>query len=108
MQRAIDEVTRRRKIQKDYNKQNNITPTGIKKAIKESRLAGMKITEEKTDTGKIDLTKMTKQDIAYLIDELKDQMDLAARNLDFEKAAELRDRISAIREKTRRRLHKFK
>ena len=108
MQRSIDEVTRRRKIQEDYNKKHNITPKGIIKAIKETLLAGKKTEEEKTDAKEIDLSKMSKQDIAYLVEELRDQMDLAAKNLDFEKAASLRDRITAIRLKTKMKKHKFK
>lgn len=107
MQRAMDEVTRRRKIQQAYNKEHGITPAGIIKAIKETRLAGMKATEEKK-SDEVDLSKMNKQDIAYLIEELRDQMDLAARNLDFEKAANLRDKITAIRQKTKMKKHKFK
>ncbi len=109
MQRAMDEVTRRRKIQTDYNKDHGITPTGIMKAIKESRLSGMKLEEEKKEQlEKIDLTKMTKQEVAYAIEELRDQMDLAARNLDFEQAARLRDEIKSIRDKQRMKKHKFK
>jgi len=108
MQHAMDEVTRRRKIQEDYNKKHGITPTGIQKAIKETRLGGKKAEEEKQNLKEIDLTKMTKQEIAYLIEELRDQMDLASRNLDFEKAASLRDRITAIRQKMKMKKHKFK
>ena len=109
MERAISEVERRRKIQIAYNKKHGITPTGITKAIKESRLGGKKIDEgSKDQNGEIDLTKMSKQDIAYLIEELRDQMDLAARNLDFEQASKLRDQIKGIREKTRQKRHKFK
>ncbi len=109
MERAMGEVDRRRKIQEQYNKDHGITPKSIEKAIKESRLAGMKLEEEKVDTsGKMDLTKMSKQDIAYAIEELRDQMDLAARNLDFERAAAIRDEITAIRDKTRMKKHKFK
>jgi excinuclease ABC subunit B len=108
MQRAMDEVTRRRKIQLDYNKKHGITPTGIKKAIKETRLGGKKAEEEVKSLDKMDLSKMSKQDIAYAIEELRDQMDMASRNLDFEKAAELRDQISSIRAKTRMKKHKFK
>ncbi|MBX4205005.1 MAG: excinuclease ABC subunit UvrB [Candidatus Doudnabacteria bacterium] len=107
MQRAMDEVIRRRKIQEDYNKEHGITPQTIIKQIKETRLAGKKAEEEKQDLSKMDLSKMTKQDVAYAIEELRDQMDMASRNLDFEKAAELRDQISTIRAKTRMKKHKF-
>jgi excinuclease ABC subunit B len=106
MQYAMDEVTRRRKTQEAYNKKHGITPTGIQKAIKESRLAGMKLAEE-PEKDAADVTQMSKQDLAYLIEELRDQMDLAARNLDFERAAQLRDRISQIRAKTKRTKHKI-
>lgn len=107
MKLAMDEVERRRKIQLSYNKKHDITPVGITKAIKETRLGGKKAEEEaKAEEG--DLSKMSKQDIAYLIEELRDQMDLAARNLDFEKAAELRDRIAKVRQNTRRTKHKLK
>ncbi|MBI2356027.1 MAG: UvrB/UvrC motif-containing protein [Candidatus Doudnabacteria bacterium] len=109
MKRAMDEVARRRKIQEQYNKKHGIIPASIQKAVKESRLAGMKIESGiKNQESGIDLTKMSRQEIAYLVEELRDQMDLAARNLDFEKAAALRDQISAIREKTRMKRHKFK
>ncbi|MBI3952690.1 MAG: excinuclease ABC subunit UvrB [Candidatus Doudnabacteria bacterium] len=108
MQRAIGEVKRRRKIQEEYNKKHGIIPAGIVKAIKESRLAGQKLKTPITDDGlQIDLTKMTKQEIAYLIEELRDQMDMAAKNLDFEKAASLRDQISGIRQKTKLKRHKL-
>lgn len=107
MKEAMDEVTRRRALQKKYNDDHSITPTGIKKLIKESRLAGMKQVEEGSDKKELDVTKMNKQDLAYLVEELRDQMDLAARNLDFEKAANLRDQIAAVREKTRRTRHKI-
>jgi excinuclease ABC subunit B len=106
MKQSIDEVQRRRKIQEEYNKAHGITPTGIKKSIKESRLAGMKSAAEKAaEEG--DLSRMSKQDIAYLVEELRDEMDLAAKNLDFEKAAELRDRISKIRQNKKRVRHKL-
>jgi excinuclease UvrABC nuclease subunit len=65
------------------------------------------VEEEKRDLDKMDLSKMSKQDIAYAIEELRDQMDMASRNLDFEKAAELRDQIQTIRGKTRMKKHKF-
>jgi excinuclease ABC subunit B len=109
MQRAMDEVSRRRKIQAAYNKKHGITPQTIIKAIKDSRLSGKKLESEGVVVkSEADLSKMTKQEIAYLIEELRDQMDLASRNLDFEKAAELRDRITVIRTKTKMKKHKFK
>lgn len=109
MDRAMKEVVRRRKIQEDYNTKHGITPKSIEKAIKESRLAGKKAEEEiQKITAEADLTKMSRQEVAYLIEELRDQMDLAARNLDFEKAATLRDQITAIRQKVRMKKHKFK
>jgi excinuclease ABC subunit B len=95
MKAAIDETDRRRKIQTAYNKKNGITPQTIIKAIKESRLAGGKVTEEEIDPA--DIRHMDKQELRYYLDELGEQMDLAARNMDFEKAAQIRDRISEVR-----------
>lgn len=101
MQAAIDETNRRRKIQTAYNKKHGITPKTIIKAIKESRLAGGKIEEEVVDPA--DVRKMDKQELRYYLDELGEQMDLASRNMDFEQAAKIRDRISEIRKITKLR-----
>ncbi len=95
MQAAIDETNRRRKVQEAYNKKNGITPQTIIKAIKETRLAGGKVREEEINKG--DVRHMDKEELRYYLDELAEQMDLAARNLEYEKAALLRDRISEIR-----------
>ena len=97
MQRSIDETTRRRKIQEAYNQKHGITPQTIEKAIKESRLAGGKIAEEAVAINQTDISKMGKSELKYYIDELGEQMDLAARNLEYEKAAMIRDRISDVR-----------
>jgi excinuclease ABC subunit B len=96
MQRAIDETTRRRKIQERYNKKHGITPQSIHKAIADSRLAGSKkdIIDEAGE--KVDPTKMSKEEIKFYLDELEEQMDLAAKNLEFETAAKIRDRIDEI------------
>ena len=96
MQRAIDETNRRRKIQADYNKQHNITPETIQKAIIDSRLAGSKVETTKADDER-DTTKMDKQELRFYLEELNEQMDLAARNLEFELAAKIRDRIEEIK-----------
>ena len=98
---------RRRKIQSEYNKKHGITPKGIIKKIQETRLAGKKKEDGETKEKLRDLKNMTKQEVAYLIEELRDQMDLAARNLDIEKAASLRDQISNIREANRRVKHRL-
>ncbi len=97
MKLAVDETARRRRIQENYNKRHDITPKTIVKEISEARLAGMKRHEEETETGRADLRKMDKREIKYYIEELEEQMDLAARNLDFEKAALIRDKIGSIR-----------
>jgi excinuclease ABC subunit B len=96
MQRAIDEVERRRRIQEEYNRENGITPQGIKKAIRDiTERVKAAVAEEKTEyTAAIPLTR---EEIAQLIGELEKQMKAAARNLEFEKAAMLRDKVIELR-----------
>ena len=96
MQRAIDETNRRRDIQKAYNQEHGITPTSVKKKIDEGLRAI--IPQKETDKKKIiDIKKVPKDEYSRLIKELSAQMDMASANLEFEKAAELRDLISDIR-----------
>jgi excinuclease ABC subunit B len=98
MKRAIDETNRRRKLQEAYNKKHGITPKSIQKAIGDSRMSGSKIVEEATGLhSDADPTKMDKQEIKFYLDELNEQMDLAAQNLEFELAARIRDRIEEIK-----------
>ncbi|MBH2007213.1 excinuclease ABC subunit UvrB [Candidatus Saccharibacteria bacterium] len=97
MQAAMDETDRRRAIQEAYNVEHGITPQGIDKAIDEGLRA---IIPQKEDTApKLDLKKIPKDEYANLEKELTAQMNLASANLEFEKAAELRDVISEIRAK---------
>lgn len=97
MQAAIDETNRRREIQKAYNLEYGITPRGVDKAIDEGLRA---IIPQKEDTKpKLDLKKIPKDEYATLEKELTTQMNLASANLEFEKAAELRDIIAEIRAK---------
>src|SRR5581483_5585068 len=88
MQKTIDETTRRRKIQEAYNKEHGITPTGITRAIE----AGMRPElPEEAKRAKLDLKKIPKDEYGSLIKDLSAQMEMAAANLQFETAAELRD-----------------
>ncbi len=97
MKAAIDETTRRRQVQEAYNKEHGITPKGIIKAINDSRLSGQKIAEVDEEKRKIDPSSMTGEEIKFYLDELNEQMDLAARNLEFELAGRLRDKIAEIK-----------
>lgn len=96
MQVTLDETTRRRAIQEAYNTEHGITPTGVDKAIE----AGMRPDlPEEAKRAKLDLKKVPKDEYRHLIKDLSAQMDMAAQNLEFEKAAELRDIINDIKSK---------
>jgi len=95
MQRAIDETKRRRHSQQKYNTAHHITPQSIHKEIKNIMLAGTRKKEENI-IPKIDITKLAKDEIKNFIAELTEQMEMAAKNLEFEKAARLRDAINEI------------
>jgi len=90
MTRAIEETQRRRQVQEAYNKEHGITPQGIKKAIKDITERVRVVAEARTPYV---AAPTAKEDIARLIKELESQMKTAARNLEFEKAALLRDHI---------------
>ena len=97
MRRAIDETERRRGIQQAYNTAHNITPRGVRKAIDDGLRAI--IPQKETAKPKLDLAKIPKDEYEGLIRDLTSQMNLASANLEFEKAAELRDTIAEIRAK---------
>ncbi len=99
MQRAIEETTRRREVQIKYNKDHHITPKTIIKKIAETRLSGAKEKLEEKDAR--DPSQMDKQELKFYLDELNEQMDLASKNLEFELAAKIRDRIKEIKTLTR-------
>ena len=95
MQAAIDETQRRRQIQKAYNIEHGITPQGIRKAIRDITERVKMVAEARAPyTAE---APATKEDVARLIKELETQMKAAARGLEFEKAALLRDRIIELR-----------
>lgn len=96
MQRAIDETSRRREIQEAYNKAHGITPTTIKKEIREA-IHGQEVIDEAQKLVKKG-RKAPKKDKKVLLEELERQMKEAAKVLDFERAMELRDMIEEIKD----------
>jgi len=94
MKKAIDESARRRKIQLEFNRKNKITPRGIQKAIRQ----GIEDLEE-AEEFVADLTgqELDEYELKKYISELQYQMELAARNLQFEKAAIIRDKIKELK-----------
>ena len=96
MERAIDETNRRREIQKQYNEEHGITPTSIAKEVSEGLRVLIPMKEKDR---KLDLRKIPKSEYKGLVRDLTSQMELAAANLEFEKAAEFRDLIQEIKSK---------
>lgn len=96
MKATIDETERRRKVQKIYNDEHGITPAGIAKSIEKGMRPDL---PEEAKRVKLNLNKIPKDEYGHLLKELTGQMDLAAANLQFEKAAELRDVIADIKNK---------
>ncbi len=94
MQKAIEETSRRRKIQEAYNKEHGITPQGIKKAIKDITERVQAVAETRVPYV---ASPVSKEEMLRLIKQLESQMKAAAKNLEFEKAAMLRDRIIELR-----------
>ena len=92
MRKAIDETERRRKIQKEYNEEHGIVPKTIQKAVRDririSKKAGTDITEEEKDP-----ESMSFEELQRHIAKMMKQMNQAAAELNFEKAAKLRDRM---------------
>lgn len=93
MKYAIDETNRRREYQSKYNKENGITPTGIKKAIRDRLVEKEDMEKKELD---IQVEKLTEKQRRMLIKDLRSKMLLAADNLQFEKAGEIRDKIKEL------------
>mgnify|MGYP000064827484 CR=1 FL=1 len=95
MQQAIDETYRRRRIQQAYNEAHGITPEGIRKAIRDINDQFRRVAETRTEykAG----AGIPRDELARLVKELEAQMKAAAKNLEFEKAALLRDQILDLR-----------
>jgi len=98
MKRAIGETDRRRTIQEQYNQEHGITPRGIAKEVGEG-IRAIIPGKEKDKKPSLDLKKIPKDEYPHIIRELTGQMELASANLEFEKAAELRDIIKDLQGK---------
>ncbi len=96
MQKAIDETNRRRSIQMKYNEEHGITPQTIKKAVREVMHISKKIDAPDFDVEK-DLESMNAKEIGMVLNKLKKKMNMAAADLNFELAAQLRDQIIEIK-----------
>ena len=94
MEKAITETNRRREIQQKYNEEHHIVPTSIKKEIS---LGLRAIIPEEKKEDKLDIKRIPKDELPNLIKQLSSEMQLAAANLEFEKAAALRDEIEKIK-----------
>ena len=90
MEKAITETNRRRKIQEEYNKEHGITPKTITKSIREA------ISAVKQEDIGVEFKMEKEEDVKKAIEKLTDQMLEYAANMEFEKAAETRDKIKEL------------
>ncbi len=99
MKRAIDETDRRRAIQEAYNTEHGITPTSIVKQVRDltDRVKGQIAPEYVPADGEITAASLPKDELHRLIKELENEMKSAAKSLEFEKAAMLRDQVIELK-----------
>ena len=97
MQVAIDETNRRRKLQEEYNIAHNIQPKSIEKGIRDV-IEATKVAEEEVKYGKeASKNNLSKEELEKVLQDLETEMLQAATDLQFERAAELRDKIQSLR-----------
>ncbi len=96
MQAAIEETKRRRSLQQAYNEEHNITPQTIRKAVRDLISISKKVAQEEVRFEK-DPESMTEKELQKLIDSVEKQMRKAAADLNFEAAAELRDKMVELK-----------
>ena len=96
MRKAIDETERRRAIQEAYNKEHGITPTTIKKAVRDLIAVSKAVAETEIKLEK-DPESMNRKELTKLIAKVEKQMRAAAADLNFEQAAELRDKMIELK-----------
>lgn len=98
MQKAISETNRRRKVQKEYNELHNITPTTIVKSVR-NNLQTTVAAEEEDKYKVVNADEMDKVGLENIIAEIVKEMKQAAQDLQFERAAELRDKVNSLKQK---------
>lgn len=98
MQRAISETNRRRSIQKKYNEEHGITPHTVKKSIRDLIELGSAVPDKDGSNASNGKKKLTKKEKDALIERMEKEMKEAARRLEFEQAAYLRDKLKELRE----------
>ena len=96
MRMAIDETERRRRIQEEYNKEHGITPTTIRKAVRELTSSSREVARTEVTLEK-DPESMDRKEMEKLIGKIEKQMRGAAAELNFELAAELRDKMVELK-----------
>ena len=96
MKAAIEETNRRRTVQQRYNEEHHITPTTIKKAVRDLIAVSKDIAKKEKDWEK-DPESMSKKELGQLIDSVEKQMKKAAADLNFEAAAKLRDKMIELK-----------
>ena len=100
MDKAITETNRRRKLQQEYNKEHGITPTTIKKAVRELISISKEVDRKINDIEK-DPESMDSKELKKLIDKVEKRMQKAAAELDFETAIEMREKLEELKKKYR-------
>ena len=96
MEKAISETERRRAIQEAYNREHGITPTTIKKAVRDLIAVSKKVAETEVKLKK-DPESMNRKELTRVIAQVEKQMRAAAADLNFEQAAELRDKMLELK-----------
>ena len=96
MRIAIDETMRRRSMQQQYNEEHGITPTTIKKAVRDLISISKEVAETEDRMMK-DPESMSKKELEKLVKDVEKQMRAAAADLNFEMAAELRDKMIELK-----------
>ena len=96
MQKAMDETARRRKIQMAYNTEHNITPTTIKKAVRDVITVSREVAAEEVSMDR-QPEEMDEKELTTYIDKIREKMEKAAADLNFEAAAQYRDRMVELK-----------